>query len=153
MPLYEGDVSEYTSQLKSEVARLLVDIDPPDPDTGARRVVVTDDADSKSIGTLGRPTRALGRLTAEWDQRRPVLSGLRAIQADSESGAEVGKQLFSVLFSHGLSRCWAKAVDRARLTGGLELVIRSDPDPWLVGDWSRILGFASSLGPESGVRA
>jgi hypothetical protein len=24
--------------------------------------------------------------------------------------------------------------------------VTSDPDPWLVGDWSRILGFASSLG-------
>lgn len=126
MPLYEGDVSEYTSQLDSEAARLLVDIDPPDPDTGARRVVVTDDADGKTVGTLGRPTGALGRLTAEWDQRRPVLSGLRTIQADSEAGAEVGKQLFSVLFSRGLSRCWAKAVDRARMAGGLELVIRSD---------------------------
>jgi len=28
----------------------------------------------------------------------------------------------------------------------------SDPDPWLVGDWSWSLGFASSLGPDSGVR-
>jgi len=28
----------------------------------------------------------------------------------------------------------------------------SDPDPWLVDDWSWSLGFASSLGPDSGVR-
>ena len=31
-------------------------------------------------------------------------------------------------------------------------VLVSDPDPWLVGDWSWSLGFASSLGPDSGVR-
>jgi len=29
---------------------------------------------------------------------------------------------------------------------------RSDPNPWLVGEWSRFLGFASSLGADSGVR-
>lgn len=117
MPLYEGDVSEYTTPRSTGVTRLVVEISPLA--SGARAVSAR--IDDEPQGSTAMAAQAFDRIPTE-----PARSRLRTSSGDDESGEQVGRRLFAALFSGTLSRVWARAAERGQRVGGLEVVIASD---------------------------
>ena len=128
------------------------------------------EAGSPVLATAAHPGMAATNLLGHLENERSPLQGLRtavtsrlsqsdddgalptlyAAVTDVPAGSYAGPGGF--LQGRGAPKLVSRS--RAARDGALarRLWTASDPDPWLVGEWSRILGFASSLGADSGVR-
>lgn len=106
------DVSDFVTQA-GDPARLVVSIAPPRG--GVHAVTAEVDGADPLTGTFTWPS---GRQGAE-----PVVKGVSDYGLGQSD--EIGTDLFRALFSGALSRAWAQARDRARVRGGLHIVVRS----------------------------
>jgi hypothetical protein len=139
MPLFADDVSEYVAPRKSDVATLVVEIDGSERKDDRRRVRAWVNDGPALTGQF-----AVSPELAQPSQAR--------VQAPSklyfdDTATSLGTRLFTALFSGGLSRCWAQAIELARSGSGLHLVIRSSDPSVQALPWELLIDPLTSAGP------
>lgn len=143
VPLSPNDVSDYVASPGERPVRLVVEFGalrgtPPHYPVGAR----LDD---------GRTPPLRGRFVVDPEWRpggpsaRPALS--KGAGRDTFGRPSVGTQLFTALFSGGLSRSWAQAVEQARTTGALHVVVRSSDPAVQALPWEQLTDPTAPTGP------
>jgi CHAT domain len=117
MPLFKGDVSEYVAPRESDAARLMVEIDAIDSQSGRHPTRAWVDSGPVMTGEF--------MLNSDLTTKPAEFAGQTSSLAGDPGNVTIGTQLFGALFSGALSRCWAQAVERARQQHGLHVFIRS----------------------------
>jgi len=139
MPLSMNDVSEYAVPRESQ-ARLVVEIGPSGRTGNRHPVQAWLDDGAVSTGQF-TPNPDWGHLPDA-----PVKS-LSTVYAGDLASSTLGTQLFTALFSGGLSRCWARAVEQSRRHAGLHVVIRSADMTVHALPWELLTDPIASSGP------
>ncbi|GAB4100726.1 CHAT domain-containing protein [Sinomonas halotolerans] len=126
MVLFKNDVSEFVGPAHGAPIRLVVTFRPVSGSSDRF------DVEARLSGVEG-VTRGQFVARSEWNYATSPMAASTSMVSE-QARAKVGTQLFSELFSGGLSRSWAQAIDRRRKRGLLIVIRSSSPAvqglPW-----------------------